>query len=108
MSTETKTTEQTASHTPGPWAVPDIDGVWDDTIPIHALDGSVVGTAWPLTYRCGDDDPETQANARLIAAAPELLEALRNLLSTPEVEDLADEEVWQKAVAAVAKATGTN
>jgi hypothetical protein len=47
------------------------------------------------------DDAETQANARLIAAAPDLLEALRAML-----EDDDHGEACSKARAAIAKATG--
>ena len=57
---------------------------------------------------------ETTANARLIAAAPDLLEALRDLLSRAEIE--LDQTVWHeglvncdilaKSRAAISKATG--
>jgi hypothetical protein len=57
---------------------------------------------------------ETTANARLIAAAPDLLEALRDLLSRAEIE--LDQTVWHeglvncdilaKSRAAISKALG--
>ena len=52
---------------------------------------------------CGSGD--VSANARLIAAAPELLEALVLLL---DQDDNGDGEIWvrAKARAAIAKATG--
>lgn len=51
------------------------------------------------------------ANARLIASAPELLEALMNLLSTPDFDgtqktSIARRETKRAARAAIAKATG--
>jgi hypothetical protein len=52
------------------------------------------------------------ANARLIAAAPDLLEALEFMLSVfnetyPDVaDDEEDREAWAKARAAIKKATG--
>jgi hypothetical protein len=66
---------------------------------------------WATDGRLRTDADELEANARLIAAAPELLEALRDLM--PEFESrLGDFEspewhdCWNKAVAAIAKATG--
>lgn len=47
-------------------------------------------------------DAEACANARLIAAAPELLEALKELDAKPEYTSS-----WIKARAAIAKATGS-
>jgi len=47
----------------------------------------------------------TQANARLIAAAPELLEALRGLLSVITDEQVLDSEAAGRAYAAIAKTT---
>ena len=57
-------------HTPGPW--------WlitaDDEHTIHAPGhGTIIATAHPLM-------PEYPANARLIAAAPELLSALEDMV----------------------------
>ncbi|MBW6267854.1 hypothetical protein KZ859_36170, partial [Pseudomonas aeruginosa] len=58
---------------------------------------------------CEPDQIETaNANARLIAAAPELLEALQDLdaLRGPfPPSDEAVEAAWRKASAAIAKAT---
>lgn len=59
--------------TPGPWSVD------DDSITIRAPD-ALGGEPWDVaavTEFCGDNpDIEVPANARLIAAAPELYEAL--------------------------------
>lgn len=53
---------------------------------------------------------ETVANAALIAAAPELLEALRGLLNAPDPDEVEDAtprfRAVMKAHAAIAKATG--
>lgn len=61
MANETKT----ATHTPGPWGL-----ALHDPQAVMAADGIVVVNI------DGDGDEEDLANARLIAAAPELLEAL--------------------------------
>lgn len=68
----------TPKHAPGPWTAQDLA--------IVASDRSFVGRVYPW---CADpQDAEcAKANARLIAAAPELLVALRNLLSAYEKPD---------------------
>ena len=50
---------------------------------------------------CGEGWDEALANARLIAAAPEMLEALRNL-----THPMASDEDLQHALAVIAKAEG--
>lgn len=66
------------SHTPGPWHV-----VNEDTngVQIHAAGGAFVGYAWWWMH--GENLPSpaaAKANARLIASAPEMLEAIRVML----------------------------
>ena len=52
---------------------------------------------------------EAEANARLIAAAPDLLEALEYLLSQfGRLDHLTDYNAGNKARAAIAKATNAN
>lgn len=52
-------------------------------------------------------DPETvDANARLIAAAPELLAACEAVLSSPTYGDTPSEEAVEMVRAAIAKARG--
>jgi hypothetical protein len=61
----------TAQHTPGPWQVHQPD---TQTLAVHTRAGSIA--EWPTNY-----DPRDVADARLIAAAPELLEAVKGLIS---------------------------
>jgi hypothetical protein len=71
--------EQTAAHTPGPWEA-------DRT----GFDVQTKLTQVPLfmaTTRVSDE--EAKANARLIAAAPDLLEALRE-----ELDAVQDDIRW--------------
>ena len=50
---------------------------------------------------------QTLANARLISAAPEMLEALQMLMpQEPQEADSYDRAMWKNARAAIAKATG--
>lgn len=92
-------------HTPGPW------GVTDDT-PIIIFGEDGCGLAHVIGKTFGPEEVEkAKANARLIAAAPELLDILqllcfaieRNIDCTPkQVKDLLIE-----AYAAITKATDT-
>ena len=59
------------AHTPGPWRV----GPVDDTV-VTAADGSEVA-AIDGDYNQPELWPVMEANARLIAAAPDLLEAMK-------------------------------
>ena len=92
-----------SAHTPGPWEVENSkdehNGVeFPQGYNIVSEDGQyIVGDAGILE---GEID---EANARLIAAAPELLEALRFVL-TAHGEQLHD--AFAMANAAIAKATG--
>jgi hypothetical protein len=96
------------AHTPGPWVV----GPVDDTVVTHlgrdgvryeiaAIDGD---------YNSPDEWPTMEANARLIAAAPDMLDALKALLF--ELDErfpygwLRRLDCLPKARAAIAKAEG--
>lgn len=100
-----------SKHTPGEWDVnqfSDLDGDFHVQVVLKSN-----GCPLAHMYECGS---ETKANARLIAAAPELLEALqaaKNSLVAFKFlpghgnawED-SDEENLQAVDAAIAKATG--
>jgi hypothetical protein len=92
------------SHTPGPWVVGNQDPLnfgkqrGNGTEPI----GFVYGPSFPERSELGR---EALSNARLIAAAPELLEALHALLFTADDSPSYDAAITQ-ARAAIAKAEG--
>ena len=77
-------------HTPGPW-VAKFHPHYRDTDwrikPAHPIRGSTAGFA-PLAIVKGDEriygEAEKEANARLIAAAPELLESAKDALGMLE------------------------
>ena len=82
------------AHTPGPWV---IDPCWD--ILGNTDDGN--GMVCQITTDAVPRD-EAEANARLIAAAPELLEALREATSALKGNGYGVEDLE----AALAKAEG--
>jgi hypothetical protein len=87
-------------HTPGPWSLK------DDLI--YGPDGITIVSADGLMENYGPPDrsmEENYANARLIAAAPELLEALKGLFKNNQDID-AYLQAKDKAVQAIAKAEG--
>lgn len=63
-----------SKHTPGPW----VAVRWsDDEVEAYGWSFSAGGHLLPLSDLETDNPDECEANARLIASAPELLEALR-------------------------------
>lgn len=88
----------TTKHTPGPWST----HLVDDTI--------VIIPRRPLPQKFSTlghsevADEEDFANARLIAAAPELLEALQ--MALVYIDGEGTPEQYEQAIAAIAKAKG--
>lgn len=64
----------TTQHTPGPWRI------WRDMDPKEPL--SIVGPSEDFTCIVAMENTQAQANARLIAAAPELLDACKDALES--------------------------
>jgi hypothetical protein len=88
-------------HTPGPWYIAgEITDRFGDTTIIKDADREVV-------CEINEDDYD-ENNANLIAAAPELLEALDEFLSIDDWvdSDIAPLSLVDKARAAIAKARG--
>lgn len=106
------------SHTPGPWEIRKPKGPHDRAIVEHEIVGTYespfVGAK--EIKICGIHN-QIEANVKLIAASPDLLEALELLLkSVSEREPFTDAGMWEhklqrkeaedKARAAIAKAKG--
>ena len=92
-----------AKHTPGPWQACDV-GDYSD------YDGRcrvILGNDLRIAVVLGDHD-ESAANARLIAAAPDLLEELEDMVSLVEylMNDSYDNKETAEARAAIARAKG--
>jgi hypothetical protein len=85
-----------SGHTPSPW-----------TVEQDAFCFTVNADFSPVAFVTGDN-AEGRANARLIAAAPELLAALRECADRLSVHIAHSEDLCahMKAVEAIAKATG--
>jgi hypothetical protein len=77
-------------HTPAPWTVESDDGI----------DWTVLHNQFRIAVECSEN------NASLIAAAPDLLEALQLLLLDPYLSDPINNDRMTAARAAVARATG--
>jgi hypothetical protein len=90
-------------HTPGPWEFDDKHSSGFPLLCLYAADNR-------NPFHGSRSDDEQNANARLIAAAPELLEALRAI--TDQLERIGDTrydkdgQYIDAARAAIAKATG--
>ena len=92
-----------SKHTPGPWITAPVDAprvIRDDRG--YCVASVSTYTSRRLPERSAD---ETTANAHLVAAAPEMLEALKELVFRA---NLADEDNWieVRAMDAIAKAEG--
>ncbi len=109
---------KTTSHTPEPWIAKlgrydfDNDGGRpimggnpdDETYRRVAMVDSIIEHNRKTPYDATDE--ERDANARLIAAAPDLLEALEQLLAKVECGTALQCELCDKARATIAKAKG--
>ena len=101
-----------SGHTLGPWEI-DQEYLGDSLVnhvPISSKKhGSLAQVVWVMEddKYLGLNSPTCEANARLIAAAPELLDALKLMLEqfTTTPSTLKDSEARIKAHAVIAKAT---
>lgn len=98
------------AHTPGPWQITEMDGEVNRAV--VGPDGELIADCFAPTAEDFNLPQDYEANARLIAAAPELLEALSHLLEMVSECQLngilPDAKEWpaEKARAAIAKAKG--
>jgi hypothetical protein len=102
--------EQTMTqHTPGPWTANDdgsVTAFLDDGV-IDEVICSLIGVKIDASFFT-DVPGQTEANTRLIAAAPDLLEACRQLAKLGDwtgPTPAGFTEAWECAVSAIAKAT---
>jgi hypothetical protein len=102
-------------HTPGPWRHNGIDGATlDEFLFAHAVYGPqdefiCTVDAPKFLSKCEQTEELRDANARLIAAAPELLEALHTVcreLNRGKLVKGHGRDAYEAAVDAIAKAEG--
>ena len=102
------------AHTPGPWELDELSLRGNSYTAISGEDWIELATVVTRMKSSDEYSPEGLANARLIAAAPELLEALQYLMSqTIEMDEKygvalseGEHEAALLARAAIAKAKG--
>lgn len=93
-----------SKHTSGPWTVDPGQGDYMGAI-LGASGVPVCTFGYCTTYYPVEGDPPTDADARLIASAPDLLEALQQCIDFLPDRGLPG-IAKDKARAAIAKATG--
>jgi len=101
-----------SKHTPGPWVADDNEGfsMWK----IYSrMSPSGSGIPGPFVAEVIGDSAEADANASLIAAAPEMLDALKHcydLLGRYEINRIDGDEIADEAASiirsVITKATG--
>jgi hypothetical protein len=112
-----KTKENEVKHTPGPWMIRHGERVYGDASRVLDADGQVVALIPPDdTIEIEDGaiaeilTPRARANAAIIAAAPEMLAALRDAheaLSRQDVLDIALDPLYRARIGhAIARAEG--
>lgn len=98
-----------SKHTPGPWYVGPYNRIWRRSpLELYEYGGGVAGDSPIAAAFYGRaswvNKFPSEANARLIAAAPELLEALEGLLNA--LPSATTHPAIAQARAAIRKATG--
>lgn len=102
-----------SKHTPGPWEFIDATKVagmkFSPKCVIKAGQKQIADFSWNDKSPWFPTKDESQANARLIAAAPDLLKALKDMLSEFDTDEFGSEgqmRTCAKAEAVIAKAEG--
>jgi len=103
--------EKMMSHTPGPWRV-DSSMVHTGWVLVTTSDGNIIAN---VNTETGPDIPPAVStkmpamnNATLIAAAPEMLEALEAMVEMVEMNGLGKRYALDLAASAIRKARGVD
>ncbi len=95
-----------SKHRPGPWHVSKYLGEPSGTLQVVHASGDVQVADCRETWGYRLSVEEAQANARLIAAAPDLLEACKAALAVREKNGMGEVGVSAQLRAVIAKAEG--
>lgn len=88
-------------HAPGPYKAIEGKQGWQ----IHSLSKSTEECSqWLANIKCESCPDYEEGTAALFASAPELLEALRQMVANAEADRKEYRDCYKKAVAAIAKA----
>lgn len=93
------------THTPGPWTASKKLGAFCNSVAIEYSPGERIGYATHIPNRA-DGNASQFANARLMAAAPDMLTALQAMLNYANLGAYERADAVKKARAAIAKAIG--
>mgnify|MGYP001233832395 FL=1 len=93
----------TSKHSPGPWDLEELD--YDTNVPAGSgwylhFDAEGGDTLWIPKAHC------TEANAQLMATAPETLSMLKRLVDTIEIHSVSDSSLVDEVTALIDKAEG--
>jgi hypothetical protein len=94
-----------SKHTPGPWRVDGTQTLYIEAVvrPGWLQEVAAVG---PTEADSGYGEQQ-KANARLIASAPDLLDALKRIIDADDSKELTQHDI-ELGRAAIAKATGND
>lgn len=94
-----------STHTPAPWTIEEYGDDETPNLVIHRgeTENRICFMAMPGSH---GDPAMIEADARLIAAAPNLLNTLNSIVQILEVGGFVGDDLLDKASAAIAKATG--
>jgi len=102
-----------AKHTPGPWTYepPEYGFEYNDNEGelggFLGPDGKyIMGFGHNETYYNSCGEPPSPSDARLIAAAPDMLEALKAMRDDPTIQAVCASPLWAQMVNAIEKAEG--
>jgi hypothetical protein len=97
-----ETTDKKVGHTPGPWRYDSREDEDNNDFEIHTPEFE----KWVALVKSSQVGDSGEANARLIAAAPDLLEALEQVIRHGLIEQDGYETVLRQVHSAISKARG--
>ena len=99
-----------AKHTPAPWAQErrrGLDGQYRTQVfPADDPDNAIATVHWHSVPTEKGHTTDREANARLIAAAPDMLEALQEFCRRVEAGEIRSKRTYAAFKALIARATG--